>query len=432
MDAIVKKNLIELSNSKNIDQVIFCLQLLLNEIYDNDFKDTFCSVLINISKYKLKEIQSREENIKESLNRIHFKLGQDDYLNLITNCPSDISPISPICLEIIDPSTDKIDHQLLIEIAKWPKLPSTTIKWLAKVAFANNSSNSILLLTPFFKEMALKIDADQEDHDDKYQITQLICQNQTLQKDISDALKRGRLLPPVAAGMILILSFAKNPEHIQIIGPYIEDIIFMDHIMDMLFQKERIKNIFDRAEEVRLSIAINKLIKESQHNNKSLSELFSDDYELRRSFSRFISGQSSFIAVCRILVDPGMIGAFKELFSDSDLLCRKAVAIALKEIGTDKSIYFLKSGLVDRNKKVRQLSSVALRSIVGDDEFDNIVIDMRKEITSLKDRLKGLVTLSNNFLESIKSSASSSAEFLGGAALWFGEKTKEAWGKISR
>ena len=191
-------------------------------------------------------------------------------------------------------------------------------------------------------------------------------------------------------------------------------------------KQDRLIGLFDKASETGLSRALAQCLEESRSGEKDLATLIAASREVRIGLARLFSSHGSMMSVFRLLVEPDMVGVIKEMVTDKHLPCRKAAAFALSRFKADTSIPFLKSGLQDPNKHVREICGNTLRNLIGEEEFDKTVKEMEAEATSLMDRLKKLSELVHSALSSLGGSAAKIFSQISGS-IFDGAKTGASW-----
>jgi len=105
------------------------------------------------------------------------------------------------------------------------------------------------------------------------------------------------------------------------------------------------------------------------------------------------------------------------------LECQKYLQLN-ERIKTDAAIPFLKIGLVDRDKEVREVSANTLQSILGRERFDELVQEMNSETISIKDRLSSVSEWAQRSLSTLIPLLSSTSDRFKEGAAWFGRKAR--------
>jgi hypothetical protein len=194
---------------------------------------------------------------------------------------------------------------------------------------------------------------------------------------------------------------------------------------DVLLTRERLGGIFERSAGTGLSEALSKCWQESVNSGKDLAVLLAEDRTVHRAFARLLSSQSAFLAICRALIDPAMVGVLKRMVSDTGLPCRRASATTLSCLKTDGAIPFLQAGLVDQDKQVRETSAGALQALLGQEQFDELIKQMESETSSLGERLKGLAGWAQESLSTLSSGVVSGMRIAQTGAAKIGESLKD-------
>ena len=428
METSKRKSFDDLSGSGDPQKIIFCLKLLCQESFDDDFKDAAITALTGIASLKQKILEPAKDSISSALNELRVKIGNSKYIQLIARMPAKVAQLCPLFLSSIDPNSNDFDYQALSQVAGWPDLPDSTANWLARCSTDAPTEIALSLLTPFLQHVCEKMDVfDPIDAD--FELVMSLCQRLPFENYLTNT---DSLSSKVIAGIILCLGLQRQPRHVSLIGPFIENIGVMDNFSGVLLKPERINELFHKANEVGLASSLTRIMNECSSTGANLAEQIAQDRQFRRDFAKLLSSGSSFGSVCRVLVDPGLVKTMKELVSDSDLPCRRAAVISLERIGSHDAIPFLKTGLIDSNKDVRQLSANALRSMLGDEQFKKTVEEMKIEASSIIDKFKELEHWVQGMFSAAKSTLSAPVELFGEAGNWIEKQTKGILGKFRR
>jgi hypothetical protein len=422
-----KKTLESLGMSKDFDKIAFGLRSLVHEELDADFRETAGALLAGISQVKEKVIETRLSDLTDALRLLRTKIGQREYLKLLADMDPKSAEKIDYYLSVCDPHDTESDHESLAKIASWPDLSETSAKWLARSVTSSSTADDLGILKPFFVHVAEKLlDGTMNAEDDE--ICKFLSGNEKLIEKIKLALLDARSTDDkIAAGMIVAVRFSTQESLIAVIGPYIENIGTWDRIVTFILSKERTQSLFARAKEVGLDSSLQRLMEESRLANRSLAELLAEDREFQMGLAKLISAQNSFFAICRIFASSEMYTIMKGMFADSDVVSRRATALALAEIGGTSTIPFLKVGLVDKDKAVRETSSSAMQSILGEEAFQEILSGMKEETSSLANMMKPISTLAEQGLSVIRAGVTASGKAISDGASWVGDRAKKVF-----
>ena len=428
MNPSTKSTLLSLAESKDPGQIAFCLDTLSREHPDDDFFEILKAILPRVCSpvdSKMGSVPNQPDaQMRSSLEGIRKLIGQSKYLQILSTLTSKSVKDLPLLLSPINEPLSDSDYDPLLEIANWPDIPEITRDWFAQLAFQAPSPKTVALLTPLLRSLADSTTRDSTNLEHAQVLNALCAEKRILECLAEELASKGYQDIGLATGIIIVLGHSANPVYISLISPYMEDAGVWDRFADVMLTKNRLNNLFERASETGLRNALTQCWQESARSGKDLATVIAEEREVNRCFARLLSSRSTFIGICRTIIDPAMVGVLKEMFSDNDLPCRRAAASALNNLKTDAAIPFLKIGLVDRDKKVREVCASALQSILGQERFYELVEEMNTETISIKNRLNSVSEWAQESLSTLLPVLSSTSDSIKEGAAWFGRKAR--------
>ncbi|HME46180.1 MAG TPA: HEAT repeat domain-containing protein [Syntrophorhabdales bacterium] len=428
MFSSTKETLVALLKSGEPEKLIYCLNSLKKEQVDGDFFEIFEGALSAIPKIKPKDFSTVEPALRASLRDISVTVGPESYLKLVACIPSKPSSFLPTLLSPVEDNLQNINAENLLLIAIWPNLPASVSVFLAQCALASDISYAPALLSPFLSLLSEAV-VDKGISPETGSVALAIAQNKPILNKLSELLESHDVTRIRSiAGAVVVIGYTEHPNYVPVLGAFLENAGAWNQFVKLILSKERLQALFAKALEAGLSAALSNAYKESSVSGKDLALVLSEDLEVRKSLARLLSSRGAFLSVLRTLADSHMVGVLKEMVSDPYLPCRRAAATALGHYRTDLTISYLKTGLVDPDKQVRESCASTLKIHLGEEGFQRLIDEMEAETNTLSERLKGLSDWATESLSSLgifaKGAIGKFRDLIADGAWWISDKAR--------
>lgn len=249
------------------------------------------------------------------------------------------------------------------------------------------------LYTILDEEIALKYARDEVD-DVFRDACKKIASNPQYTEEVLQIIKQRAAHLPQA---LSVLAYRADINDMDLIGPFIQDLTVMDKLIDSIFTEENIKSLTDTYSE-------------KEHDLKQVSAYdYLTDSEWRKTTGELIATPKNLISIYLAVLNKQALSAFRELFIDTDKPIRIATARYFLAMEDEKSIEYLKVGILDNQLQVRKLCREALKNIVGEEEMEKILTEEKEKLDSVVKTIKEAL---QNIKETMKSVGTSLPDIL--------------------
>jgi len=418
MQQSTKASLLELARKADAAKFIFCLNTIARETVDADFEEVLPEILRGVRSITATERAEHRESFEVVVRDVIGRVGAGPYVRAIGRL-DDLAPdhVAFLLGPVKGPGQPSLEPSMLRDIAKTPHLDNDTIAWLAARA-ATQAELMPDLIRPLLERYGQ--DADSE-------VALADAGRQLLAQPGSVEALRGMLYETSGAhvpGALLLLGQAGYAEDISLVGAFIEDRGAWERVSRAVLTAERLESLAARIQQSDLS----RVIQESRcADSRSRAVALAGNSEFHRSVARLISG-SSVLAVASIFADSTVAATLKGFVADVDAPTRTAAARALSFYKHDAAIPFMRTGLVDRNKRVREICQAALEAQLGAERYETLLKQLTEESHSLRERLKKLTEWARGALTEIEGGLSSLASAVYARSVTLAAKTGDFLG----
>jgi len=212
----------------------------------------------------------------------------------------------------------------------------------------------------------------------------------------------------VLVGLFRVLSASSPDEHVESIGPFVEDAGAWMRVSRAVFTEERIAQLATALERTGVVASVRRA---TERDADALAGPLASDPRFHVGVARLVGGRSSFFAVARTFTDGTFGAAIRSLVRDEDAPLRLAAVEALARSASKDAAPYLVAGVMDRDQKVREASRAALHDLLGEEAYQAQMESLRSEVGGLRARAESLGDWAKGALHSIEGSLS---DMLGG------------------
>lgn len=125
-----------------------------------------------------------------------------------------------------------------------------------------------------------------------------------------------------------------------------------------------------------------------------------------------LGSRSTLFALGRVFVDRRFASAMRSIVSDLDAPVRLAAIDALSASASETAVPYLVTGVMDRDKRVRDAARSTLRDLIGEEAYHEQLDALQAEVGWFRKHLQGLGQWGRDALSSLEASMS---DVVGGA-----------------
>ncbi len=428
MDSSNRAVLIDLAGRREALSSAFALRSLLQEPVDEDHQAVLRAVLDGLPKVMRAADSGAAAELRQALHAVAEQVGLERFMK----CAFE-GDMSAAHLEVLLPMLPAADvatvgDELLAPLTAVVERNDIGIDislWFADLVDAGSSATR--LLTPMLR--GLTRDGKRNDqHGHLHERAAALA----LRPDLA-ARVRAELLANFESdlrtqvGAVLFLGASEDPEHVDVVGPFLEDVGAWTHISRATLTPERL----DGFASTWARLGFDQLVADARSEGddpSAVARQLGADPRFHTAVAKLMGGRSAVFGFGRLLVDPRFLGALKHLVSDVDAPLRTAAATALGRLGSEAATPYLLTGVMDRHKEVRAEAQKSLRSLVGDEAYQRHVDELQAEVGFIRERLQGATEWAKRALSSMEATLSGALSGIkGGAAKgagWIGSSAK--------
>lgn len=231
-----------------------------------------------------------------------------------------------------------------------------------------------------------------------------------------------------SSAKLVLLGAEKNDDYVNIIGEHLEDTEFFVEVTQELFTMEGITNLLNEFDENELKPLVVEKNITSSNNEDFAKELVSEKALIKFIASKLFSW-NTLLLILKTLIKPSVSGKMISFIYDNTKKNRKIAVLLLKEIESNKTIPYLKKGLMDSSKEVRKISADALEERIGAENLKNYLEELQNEN---KQVLDGLKDLASKISDKINDVFDASKQWLGNSFTGIGKFSNDLFSKVKK
>lgn len=384
----------------------YALRALLQEPVDEDHQAILRAVLTGLVKALRAPDGAAGTELREAVRAVAEQVGTVQLMTLA--CDVDTSsafleallPVFP-AHEVAD-VIDTVAAPLAAAIARGD-VGADLAGWCVDVAEAGPSD--AWLLVPLLRVLARDDRRHGQDERLHERATTIASKPLLVARVRDEMLVEAERDVPTRVGALRLLALSADPEHVDVIGPLVEDVGAWTHISRATLTPERLEGFTSSM----LHLGVDRLVAEARSDGGDVSVIarnLASDARFHTVVAKLVGGRAAMFGFGRLLVDPRFLGALKHLVSDVDAPVRAAAAAALGRIGSEAATPYLLTGVMDRHKHVRAASQQSLRALLGDEAYQRHVDELQAEVGFIRERLQGATDWAKQALASIEGTVS--------------------------
>lgn len=400
-DPATRSVLLDLAKKRDVPSLIHCLDVLTKEVVDADHRNVTTHTLASLASLANDRWTAQEHELQERLGALAEYVGVDAYVEAACE-PKLSAGYLDLVLGATDPTALAAEGaaSLLAPVLDHGDLGKRVALWLTRIPASAEARADFL--RPFLRYYGEAVSAEESDETLLERGAELAVQSDMLPLLRDEVLTSRANDLAATVGALYLLSQIQDEAVVQIIGPYLEDASAWTHVSRAVFTPERLDGLAGHLSEGAISAILSAARDGTESSRTEITRQLAIDPDFHRSMGGLLGSRKTYLSLGRLLTDAKVGAALKHLVSDTDVPVREAAASALATIGTPDVAPYLQSGLVDRNKRVRQVSQAALLAQLGEDEYQALLDGMQAEVGIVRERLTGMADWARNSLARIE------------------------------
>ena len=429
MNKSTRDVLLGLAAKRDADSLAHVLDSLSREAVDEDFVDVFRATMDSVAKLANKITIEELTMLQDALHGPYAVLGTERYLSMVMEAKAD-GPYLDIVLSAMEPSSvaslaemESVNDALAALNERMDMGESASL-WLFKVGLACENSRPMLVRN------LLRIWGQQVTSDGSEKVSDAVrrlASDVPLVLMVRDDILRAESMDVLAVvGLFSVLGMTGDVQHVDVIGPFVEDVGAWTIVSRAVFSAKRIEGILGSFEKSGVAAVTREAAAGDALNDvQEFSQRLSADPRFHAGMARILGGRATLFAIGRLFVETKFIAAVKSIVADRDAPIRLAAVEALWAIGSKAAVPYLLSGTIDRNKGVRKSADAACRKIMGEEAYQEHLDSLKEEVNFLRKRLKGFHDWAREALNSIEKTLKDAVDVAKSAPSRIGAATRK-------